>query len=36
MALLRIAIAQEHPGITLDPNFGVAPSTIRDRNKCVR
>ncbi|MBL0126432.1 MAG: DinB family protein [Flavobacteriales bacterium] len=36
MALLRIAIAQQHPGITLDPNFGVAPSTIRDRNKCVR
>ncbi len=36
MALLRIGIAQHHAGITLDPNFGVAPSTIRDRLKCVR
>ncbi|QQR88019.1 MAG: hypothetical protein IPJ76_07340 [Flavobacteriales bacterium] len=36
MALLRIGIAQQHADIVLDPNFGVAPSTIRDRLKCVR
>ncbi|MBK9196472.1 MAG: hypothetical protein IPO17_16125 [Flavobacteriales bacterium] len=31
MALLRIAVEQHHPGIALDPDFGVAPSTVRDR-----
>lgn len=31
MALLRIAVEQHHPSIALDPDFGVAPSTVRDR-----
>ncbi len=36
MALLRIGITQQYPQLVLDPNFGVAPSTIRDRLKCAR
>ncbi|HMQ77371.1 MAG TPA: hypothetical protein PKE21_14570 [Flavobacteriales bacterium] len=36
MALLRIGIAQQHPELELHPDFGVAPSTIRNRNQCVR
>lgn len=31
MALLRIAVEQHHPAVALDPDFGVAPSTVRDR-----
>lgn len=33
MALLRIAVEQEHRVVELHPDFGVAPSTIRDRRK---
>lgn len=33
MALLRIAVEQELRVVELHPDFGVAPSTIRDRRK---
>ncbi|QQR86958.1 MAG: hypothetical protein IPJ76_01655 [Flavobacteriales bacterium] len=33
LALLRIAVEQEHRTVQLHPDFGVAPSTIRDRRK---
>lgn len=33
MALIRIAVEQHHAHLALDPDFGVAPSTIRDRRK---
>lgn len=33
MALIRIAVEQQHAHLALDPDFGVAPSTIRDRRK---
>lgn len=33
MALLRIAVEHEHRLVELHPDFGVAPSTIRDRRK---
>ena len=36
MALLRIAVEQHHTMIALDPDFGVAPSTIRDRKAIGR
>lgn len=33
MALIRIAVEQHHTHLSLDPDFGVAPSTIRERRK---
>jgi uncharacterized damage-inducible protein DinB len=36
MALLRIGVEQHFPHIALATDFGVAPSTIRSRQGCVR